>query len=274
MIFGIIGVVVGVIALILAIVAMVKASDLARDLKHYKSSINENIDGLRQRLEGNGNGKPSTRTGQKPPAALPPDTAPTVPPGNFRIKQRKIKAPATKKFKVPATQVPGGAHAGPVPDAIAPPQQQEPEPEPAPEPVPPPEPQPEPQPQPEPEPQPAPEPEPEPEPEAPPASGEGLFINFDCISCGQNIDAPAQMADMNVACPTCGDLVTIPSKTPGPARSPAPPPPEAEAAQAAGEEEDVAEEAMKGATVRIDIGRMFEELEERPQRKIIIKRRQ
>jgi predicted RNA-binding Zn-ribbon protein involved in translation (DUF1610 family) len=93
-------------------------------------------------------------------------------------------------------------------------------------------------------------------------------VNFDCPHCGQNIDAPASMAGFHVNCPTCSGLITIPESSTS-ARPPAPHPASAETQPAAEDEEEV----LKGATVRIDVGKMFDELDQKPKRQIVIKRR-
>ena len=110
-------------------------------------------------------------------------------------------------------------------------------------------------------PRPSPPPEPEPQQEQ--------FINFDCAQCNQNIEAPIAMAGYHVTCPTCSALITVPLESSG-----------AAAARAAaredqpviGDDVDMEEEVLKGATVRIDISKVFEDAEP-PKRQIVIKRR-
>lgn len=78
-------------------------------------------------------------------------------------------------------------------------------------------------------------------------------INFDCPKCGQNLDAPPDLAGLFVECPSCGTVIKVPAG-PGqashahhediPPRAPtftAPPP----------REED------KGSTMRIDLPEEF-----------------
>lgn len=92
-------------------------------------------------------------------------------------------------------------------------------------------------------------------------------VNFDCPHCGQNIDAPASMAGFHVNCPTCSGLITIPEVSTSTRPAPQAQPTESGAAP------DDEEQILKGATVRIDIGKMFEELDSKPKRQIVIKRR-
>ena len=39
-------------------------------------------------------------------------------------------------------------------------------------------------------------------------------INFDCPRCGQNLDAPADLAGLFVECPSCAAVIKVPA-TPG-----------------------------------------------------------
>ena len=99
---------------------------------------------------------------------------------------------------------------------------------------------------------------------------EEQFINFDCSHCNQNIDAPAAMAGYHVSCPTCSTLITVPleSSSAAAARAAA----REENQPVIGDDVDMEEEVLKGATVRIDISKVFEEMEP-PKRQIVIKRR-
>lgn len=36
-------------------------------------------------------------------------------------------------------------------------------------------------------------------------------INFNCIHCNQNLEAPAEMAGDSLDCPTCGALIQVPA---------------------------------------------------------------
>lgn len=40
-------------------------------------------------------------------------------------------------------------------------------------------------------------------------------INFDCHKCGQNIDAPENMAGLIVECPACNGVIRIPKVNAG-----------------------------------------------------------
>lgn len=94
-------------------------------------------------------------------------------------------------------------------------------------------------------------------------------VNFDCPHCGQNIDAPASMVGFRVNCPTCSGLISIPSASQSKSVRPAAPTGED---LAAAEVDD--KQLLKGATVRIDISKVFEEIDrEKPKRQIVIKRR-
>lgn len=97
-------------------------------------------------------------------------------------------------------------------------------------------------------------------------------VNFDCPHCGQNIDAPASMAGFHVNCPTCSGLITIPSTSTS-KRHAASPAPTGESAGGTGEAATGSEEILKGATVRIDISKMFDEIDNKPKRQVVIKRR-
>jgi DNA-directed RNA polymerase subunit RPC12/RpoP len=72
-------------------------------------------------------------------------------------------------------------------------------------------------------------------------------INFDCSNCGQNLDAPENMAGVTILCPSCKKDIVIP----------VPPKPV----------DPDAEDSLKGKTVRIDLPPDFEIPE--PKRRII-----
>jgi len=92
-------------------------------------------------------------------------------------------------------------------------------------------------------------------------------INFDCPKCGQNLDAPPDLAGLFIECPSCNAIIKVPASagavTPEAAAAaarrnelrPAPPKPVEE----------------KGSTMRIELPTEFT-LPPPPQRKIIIKR--
>ncbi|MBU0678308.1 MAG: hypothetical protein KJ626_09315 [Verrucomicrobia bacterium] len=65
-------------------------------------------------------------------------------------------------------------------------------------------------------------------------------INFDCPGCGQNLDAPDDMAGVEIECPVCGRGVTIPS-------------PEVEQSDEGIREAPESLDQTKGSTVRIDV---------------------
>lgn len=80
-------------------------------------------------------------------------------------------------------------------------------------------------------------------------------INFDCPGCGQNLDAPVEMAGEVITCPACqgeivvpGGIMEMPAK-PIPVQKPAGP------ANLAEKKPD----ADKGNTVRIDLPKEFVE---------------
>jgi hypothetical protein len=95
-------------------------------------------------------------------------------------------------------------------------------------------------------------------------------INFDCPKCGQNLDAPTELAGLFVECPACANVVKVPSAAERHAPPPAPPeeginrPAPVTRPTESGDEE-------KGSTMRInlppDLG-----VPEKRNRKIIIKR--
>lgn len=64
---------------------------------------------------------------------------------------------------------------------------------------------------PEPAPAPAPEPAPTPAPEPAPAVNPDQPISFRCPRCGQEIEAPGDMAGVEAECPTCGNIVKVPA---------------------------------------------------------------
>ncbi len=91
-------------------------------------------------------------------------------------------------------------------------------------------------------------------------------INFDCPKCGQNLDAPPDLAGLFIECPACATIIKVPpsqaAANAGPAPDPrrnelkAPPPPA---------------DPDKGTTTRIEIPRELQ-LPPPPSRRIIIKR--
>lgn len=78
-------------------------------------------------------------------------------------------------------------------------------------------------------------------------------INFDCPHCGQNLDAPDDMAGWGIDCPNCKRKIRIPM-------------PKTSLIDPAGEEP-----VKKDATVRIDVPSEYHQ-PEAPQRIVKIKR--
>ena len=66
-------------------------------------------------------------------------------------------------------------------------------------------------------------------------------LNFDCPHCGQNLDAPADMAGVEIACPSCEKGISIPSES----ATPAPPGSSADA--------EAGEELKKSSTMRLEV---------------------
>lgn len=92
-------------------------------------------------------------------------------------------------------------------------------------------------------------------------------INFDCPKCGQNLDAPPDMAGLFVECPACGAIVKVPVKSGQAADL------HESASSGGGRPTFVQPKADedKGTTMRIDVPQEFQ-LPPPKQRKIIIKR--
>lgn len=79
-------------------------------------------------------------------------------------------------------------------------------------------------------------------------------VNFDCPLCGQNLDAPEDMAGWAIDCPNCGKKIKIP--IPPGAEPPSEPIDTTESDERAmtGLIEDPTSESLKkGSTVRIDV---------------------
>ena len=236
MVIGIVALVAGIAALVAAAIALVKISDLTSEFETHQRSINETADGLRREVTAMSKRLPPPPADPRSITGLPPNVKPTIPHEEPHIMKMQLRKPKPSGPPPPPPRSPG-RHESPRPP-VAPPVA-------------------------------APPPAPPPPPE-PPAE-EGLFVNFDCPQCGQNIDAPAAMIGLTVPCPNCRNPMSVPDRQGGPPRSP-PPEPAKSATEDAGLDE-LAEEAMKGATVRIDLQQVFEEADH-PKRQIIIKRRQ
>lgn len=97
-----------------------------------------------------------------------------------------------------------------------------------------------------------------------------MDTNFDCPHCGQNLDAPEDMAGSQVPCPACSKLILIPEPAyaGAPAAGPASKPPAARKRDT-GPIPAKAEE--KGSTSRIDVPRGVR-LPARTTRVVFIKR--
>lgn len=92
-------------------------------------------------------------------------------------------------------------------------------------------------------------------------------INFDCPKCGQNLDAPGDLAGLFVECPSCGAIIKVPQASGGESDV-------HEAGPASGQPTFVQppdREDDKGSTMRIDLPPDFQ-MPPPKQRKIIIKR--
>ena len=61
-------------------------------------------------------------------------------------------------------------------------------------------------------------------------------INFDCSACGQNLDAPEDLAGQEVACPACQAILRIPGLS-----------------SDRDEATRLSEDAMKGSTVKLEV---------------------
>jgi DNA-directed RNA polymerase subunit RPC12/RpoP len=79
-------------------------------------------------------------------------------------------------------------------------------------------------------------------------------INFDCPHCGQNLDAPADMAGWTIECPGCGQKIKIPVPEGMVSTAPAEP---GEKATTGLIEDASLESANKDSTVRIDVPEEF-----------------
>ncbi|MCZ7593077.1 MAG: hypothetical protein M5U15_13505 [Kiritimatiellae bacterium] len=93
-------------------------------------------------------------------------------------------------------------------------------------------------------------------------------INFDCPNCGQNLDAPPDLAGLFIECPSCASVIKVPNASGLPAES-------AESKTLPGKPEFVApaKSEDKGATMRIDLPDEFR-LPPPTQRKFTIKRKE
>ncbi len=78
-------------------------------------------------------------------------------------------------------------------------------------------------------------------------------INFDCPHCGQNLDAPEDMAGWAIDCPACGKKIKVPVPEGAEASDPVDTTASDERATTGLIENPGAEDEQKGSTVRIDI---------------------
>lgn len=78
-------------------------------------------------------------------------------------------------------------------------------------------------------------------------------INFDCPHCGQNLDAPEDMAGWSIDCPSCEKKIKIPIPEGSEPGDPVDTTETDDKATTGLIEDSVAEESKKGSTVRIDV---------------------
>jgi DNA-directed RNA polymerase subunit RPC12/RpoP len=69
-------------------------------------------------------------------------------------------------------------------------------------------------------------------------------INWDCLECGQNLDADDDLAGLEIECPSCGKTIVIPQSGGPPAGESAP----SDAGSDSGDQED-----QKSSTIRLDL---------------------
>ncbi|HBA85713.1 MAG TPA: hypothetical protein DCZ95_16650 [Verrucomicrobia bacterium] len=103
---------------------------------------------------------------------------------------------------------------------------------------------------------------------APPPVQEEQYINFDCMHCHQNIDAPQVLAEREISCPTCQIQIRVPPcpenlKKPLPVAGWGEPEPKMESTD---------DSARKDATIRLKLSDLANRAEPTP-RSITIKRR-
>jgi predicted RNA-binding Zn-ribbon protein involved in translation (DUF1610 family) len=79
-------------------------------------------------------------------------------------------------------------------------------------------------------------------------------VNFDCPKCGQNLDAPPDLAGLFVECPACGAVIRVPAASGQPTR---PPPEQAHAPAAPAFTAPPTREEDKESTMRIDLPEEF-----------------
>ena len=89
-------------------------------------------------------------------------------------------------------------------------------------------------------------------------------INFDCPKCGQNLDAPLDLAGLFIECPACNAIIKVPPNQATASAGPAPDP-------RRNELKAPPTDAEKGTTTRITLPPELQ-TPPPPSRRIIIKR--
>jgi hypothetical protein len=92
-------------------------------------------------------------------------------------------------------------------------------------------------------------------------------INFDCVCCSQNIDAPPVLAGREIICPTCQNRIRVPTR-----ENSKQPLPEPTRGGLEAKTEEMEESARKDATIRLNLGDLSN-MPEPTARSITIKRR-
>lgn len=96
-------------------------------------------------------------------------------------------------------------------------------------------------------------------------------INFDCPHCGQNLDAPEDMAGWAIDCPACEKKIKVPVPDGAEISEPVDTTSSDDKATTGLIEDHSAEDAKKGSTVRIDVPEEYRKPPP-PQRIVKIKR--
>jgi len=238
-----------VAALVSVAIAWVKVLVLGKELVSLRQAQRKPMEVLRGRLDKLEKAVATVeRALDEVKSSVQPAPPPAPPP------PAPMSAPVAPPAQTPVAVDPAPEPPAPAPQSMVPPQPVAP-PSPAYVPV---------------DPAPAPPaPEVSPVPEQKGKNGE-QFINFDCMHCRQNIDAPITMVGEKVPCPTCAILLSIP-RTSAAGSLYRPEAPVGGGSTSTGFR-DTVEDASKDKTVRIDISHM--ELAPSPKiRKITVKRR-
>jgi len=102
------------------------------------------------------------------------------------------------------------------------------------------------------------------------AETEPEYVNFDCPTCGQNLEVPTIMAGDTINCPVCSSKIVVPATSTSP--------PVASPAQTGDDRLSSAEYEVggnsKGTTMRIDLSKLVAEPTNKPKRQFVIRRRQ